>query len=118
VSKRLQSELMALMTAGDPSVSAFPDGDSLFSWVGTITGAAGTAYAGMRFKMSLKFPAVSRAPSPAGNGAIYWKPRRPAKGGNNKKKERPWPRSSGFRGSLHSACPHFYWHVACSWQVC
>mmetsp|Transcript_10131 Transcript_10131/g.30350 ORF Transcript_10131/g.30350 Transcript_10131/m.30350 type:complete len:174 (-) Transcript_10131:1884-2405(-) len=56
VSKRLQSELMALMMAGDAGISAFPDGDSLFSWVGTIAGAAGTVYEGMRFKMSLRFP--------------------------------------------------------------
>ena len=63
VSKRLQSELMALMTAGDAGVSAFPEGDSLFFWVGSIEGAAGTVYAGMRFKMSLRFPAV-RPPPP------------------------------------------------------
>lgn len=40
VTKRLQSELTALMNSADPGVSAFPDGDSLFSWVGTIQGAA------------------------------------------------------------------------------
>ena len=34
VTKRLQSELMALMASADAGVSAFPDGDSLFSWVG------------------------------------------------------------------------------------
>ena len=36
VSKRLQQELMSIMTSGEKGVSAFPDGDSLFSWVGTI----------------------------------------------------------------------------------
>jgi ubiquitin-conjugating enzyme E2 C len=40
-------------------VSAFPDGDSLFSWVATIRGPAGTVYEGLSYKMSLKFPAVS-----------------------------------------------------------
>lgn len=37
VTKRLQQELMSLMVGGDQGISAFPDGDSLFSWVGTIT---------------------------------------------------------------------------------
>lgn len=36
VAKRLQQELMTLMTGGDQEISAFPDGDSLYSWVGTI----------------------------------------------------------------------------------
>ena len=27
---------MSLMAGADPGVSAFPDGDSLFSWAGTI----------------------------------------------------------------------------------
>ena len=30
------------MTAGDPSLSAFPEGDNIFQWTGTITGGAGT----------------------------------------------------------------------------
>ena len=33
---------MPFQMAGDKSVSAFPDGDNLLSWKGTITGAAGT----------------------------------------------------------------------------
>ena len=56
VTKRLQSELMALMSGGDPGVSAFPDGESLFAWAGTIHGAAGTVYEGLSYKLSLKFP--------------------------------------------------------------
>lgn len=57
VAKRLQNELMSLMTAQDTAgVSAFPDGDSLFSWVGTIAGADGTAFEGLSFKLSLVFP--------------------------------------------------------------
>jgi len=59
VTKRLQSELMGLMASADPGVSAFPAGDSLFSWVGTIAGSAGTAYEGLTYKLSLNFPAVS-----------------------------------------------------------
>ena len=31
-----QSELMSPMAGADPGVSAFPDGNSLFSWAGTI----------------------------------------------------------------------------------
>ena len=56
VSKRLQSELMSLMASADPGVSAFPDGDSLFSWLGTIQGAQGTVYETLSYKLSLKFP--------------------------------------------------------------
>ena len=41
---RLQTELMSLMTSSDAGISAFPDGDNIFSWVGTIEGAKGTAY--------------------------------------------------------------------------
>ena len=57
VSKRLQSELMSLMSSSEPGVSAFPDGDSLFAWLGTIHGAAGTVYESLSYKLALKFPA-------------------------------------------------------------
>uniref|UniRef100_A0A2K6S180 Ubiquitin conjugating enzyme E2 C n=1 Tax=Saimiri boliviensis boliviensis TaxID=39432 RepID=A0A2K6S180_SAIBB len=43
VGKRLQRELMTLMMSGDKGISAFPESDNLFKWVGTIHGAAGTA---------------------------------------------------------------------------
>ena len=36
VTKRLQQELMGLMASSGDGVSAFPAGDSLFDWVGTI----------------------------------------------------------------------------------
>ena len=52
---RLQSELMSLMMSGDDGVSAFPDGDNLFHWVGTVNGADGTVYEGMEYKLSLTF---------------------------------------------------------------
>lgn len=58
VTKRLQSELMGLMSSADPGISAFPDGDSLFSWLGTIAGGHGTVYEGLTYKLSLKFPTV------------------------------------------------------------
>ena len=39
---RLQSELMALMMSAESGISAFPDGDNIFQWTGTITGGGGT----------------------------------------------------------------------------
>ena len=81
VTKRLQQDLMKLMvssarvaiaiewrllsvlppprrvqTTCNSGVSAFPDGDNLFHWVGTITGAEGTVYEGLSYKLSLSFP--------------------------------------------------------------
>ncbi|XP_074577347.1 ubiquitin-conjugating enzyme E2 19-like isoform X2 [Curcuma longa] len=56
VLKRLQSELMALMIGGDPGVSAFPEGDNIFCWRGTITGSKDTVYEGTIYKLSLVFP--------------------------------------------------------------
>ncbi|KAK9822375.1 hypothetical protein WJX81_004093 [Elliptochloris bilobata] len=46
-------------------LSAFPDGDSLFSWVGTIHGAAGTVYEGLSYKLSLRFPTEYPFKAPA-----------------------------------------------------
>lgn len=57
VVRRLQSELMALMMGGDPGVSAFPEGDNIFNWVGTIAGSAGTAYEGTSYRLALAFTA-------------------------------------------------------------
>ena len=42
--------------SGDSTVSAFPDGDNLFSWVAQITGGSGTMYEGLQYKLSLSFP--------------------------------------------------------------
>ncbi|KAJ3697541.1 hypothetical protein LUZ61_001246 [Rhynchospora tenuis] len=55
VLKRLQTELMALMMSGDPGISAFPEGDDILQWRGTINGSTGTVYAGMVYKLSLSF---------------------------------------------------------------
>ena len=55
ISKRLQSELMQIMMSGDKDATAFPDGDNLFEWVGTITGAKDTVYEGLTYKLSLSF---------------------------------------------------------------
>lgn len=59
VGKRLQQELMTLLTSGDKGISAFPESDSLFRWVGTIHGAAGTVHEDLRYKLSLEFPSGS-----------------------------------------------------------
>ncbi|CAL1374312.1 unnamed protein product [Linum trigynum] len=57
VSQRLQKELMSLMmSGGDLGVSAFPEGESIFTWVGTIEGGKETAYEGLSYKLSLRFP--------------------------------------------------------------
>lgn len=56
VTKRLQSELMSLMMAKLSGISAFPESDNMLSWVGTIEGATGTVYEGLKYKLSLKFP--------------------------------------------------------------
>ncbi|XP_051489173.1 ubiquitin-conjugating enzyme E2 C [Apus apus] len=56
VGKRLQQELMALMMSGDKGISAFPESDNLFKWIGTIDGATGTAYEELRYRLSLEFP--------------------------------------------------------------
>jgi len=41
---------------GNEGVSAFPEGDNIFVWTGTITGADGTIYERLTYKLSLKFP--------------------------------------------------------------
>ncbi|XP_008319460.1 ubiquitin-conjugating enzyme E2 C [Cynoglossus semilaevis] len=57
VSKRLQQELMTLMMSGDKGISAFPESDNLFKWIGTIDGPQATVYEGLRYRLSLEFPA-------------------------------------------------------------
>ena len=47
---------ISLQMSGNKDVSAFPDGDNLFSWIGTIKAADGTVYEGASYKLSLKFP--------------------------------------------------------------
>ena len=56
VSKRLQQELLSLMMSGEKGVSAFPDGDNLFKWIGTIQGPIGTVYEGLEYRLILEFP--------------------------------------------------------------
>ncbi|KAH8520190.1 hypothetical protein H0E87_001601 [Populus deltoides] len=56
VLKRLQSELMALMMSGECGISAFPEGDNIFCWKGTIKGSKDTVFEGTEYKLSLSFP--------------------------------------------------------------
>ncbi|GMI53784.1 hypothetical protein ScalyP_jg9398 [Parmales sp. scaly parma] len=56
VTKRLQSELMSLMMANDCDCTAFPEGDNLFDWVGTIKGTNDTVYEGLTYRLSINFP--------------------------------------------------------------
>lgn len=56
VTKRLHKELMTLMMSQDKGISAFPEGEHLFSWIGTIQGPDESAYENLRFKLSLHFP--------------------------------------------------------------
>ncbi|TVY12613.1 Ubiquitin-conjugating enzyme E2-20 kDa [Lachnellula arida] len=55
--KRLQTELMQLMTSSAPGISAFPSADgNLLSWTATIEGPDDTPYADLTFKLSFAFP--------------------------------------------------------------
>jgi len=56
VTKRLQGELMRFMMSKTDGISAFPDGDNLRKWIGTISGPDGTVYEKLSFKLSLEFP--------------------------------------------------------------
>ncbi len=44
------------MSGGDLGVSAFPEGECIFTWIGTIEGGKGTVYEGLSYKLSLHFP--------------------------------------------------------------
>ena len=59
VTRRLQQELTNLMFSGEKNkyVSAFPDGDNLFKWIGTIRGAENTVYENLTYKLDIRFPA-------------------------------------------------------------
>lgn len=70
VSKRLQNELMSLMMSGERGISAFPDGDKLFSWVATVEGPQGTVYEGIKTNV-LPFPLKTRVDG----GICYIRPK-------------------------------------------
>lgn len=43
--------------SNDKAATAFPEGDNLFEWVGTLQGSEDTVYEGLTFKLKLVFPA-------------------------------------------------------------
>lgn len=47
---------MTLMMTQDKNISAFPEGDNLFKWIGTISGPKDTVYENQKYKLSLQFP--------------------------------------------------------------
>uniref|UniRef100_A0A1L8DTD9 Ubiquitin-conjugating enzyme E2 C n=1 Tax=Nyssomyia neivai TaxID=330878 RepID=A0A1L8DTD9_9DIPT len=55
VSLRLQKELMKLMMSTEKGISAFPEGDNIFKWVGTIAGPESTVYSGQKYRLQLEF---------------------------------------------------------------
>ncbi|PVU99558.1 hypothetical protein BB559_000614 [Furculomyces boomerangus] len=56
VAKRLKNELMSLMMANIPGVTAFPESDNMATWLGSIEGAPGTVYEGLKYKLKISFP--------------------------------------------------------------
>jgi len=44
------------MSGAGQGVSAFPDGDNLFTWIATINGGVDTMYDGLCYKLLLQFP--------------------------------------------------------------
>lgn len=55
--RRLQTELMHLMTSSAPGISAFPSPDgNLLAWSATIEGPDDTPYANLMLKLSFAFP--------------------------------------------------------------
>lgn len=47
---------MTLMMNQEKSISAFPEGENLFKWIGTISGPNDSVYENQKYKLSLQFP--------------------------------------------------------------
>jgi len=56
VTSRLMKELSEIMCSTDKSVTAFPDEEDTFKWVGKIKGPEGSVYSDKAYKLSLRFP--------------------------------------------------------------
>lgn len=56
INYRLQKELMVLMMSSEKGISAFPDGENIFKWIGTISGPEDTVYTGHKYRLQLEFP--------------------------------------------------------------
>ncbi|KAK5109335.1 hypothetical protein LTR62_007104 [Meristemomyces frigidus] len=56
VIKRLQSELMHLMTSPTPGLTAFPSASDLTKWNATLDGPSDSPYCNLHFKLTLSYP--------------------------------------------------------------
>ncbi|XP_057291885.1 probable ubiquitin-conjugating enzyme E2 C [Hydractinia symbiolongicarpus] len=56
VTSRLMKELSEIMLSTDKSVTAFPDEENTFQWLGKIKGPVDSVYEGLAYKMKLVFP--------------------------------------------------------------
>lgn len=45
-----------MMMSSEKGISAFPDGDNIFRWIGTINGPEETVYDSQKYKLQLEFP--------------------------------------------------------------
>lgn len=54
--QRLQKELQEIIMTDVEGISAFPDNDDLFNWIGTVQGVQETPYEGLEFQLRIKFP--------------------------------------------------------------
>ena len=48
--------ILKRQTSSDAGISAFPEGDNILCWVGTIEGSKGTVFDGCTYKLTLEFP--------------------------------------------------------------
>ena len=55
---RLQRELLDLNVHALDGLSAFPDGEDIFTWLCCVEGPAGTPYAGIDYRVRLRFTAT------------------------------------------------------------
>lgn len=53
---RLQKELEEVMVSDVDGISAYPENDNLFTWIGCVTGVDGTPYESLTFDVRMEFP--------------------------------------------------------------
>ncbi|XP_066020216.1 ubiquitin-conjugating enzyme E2 C-like [Pocillopora verrucosa] len=55
---RLLMDLKELSEHQDSLISAFPSGDGILEWIGTIYGGKDTVYDGKKYQLTLEFPST------------------------------------------------------------